>query len=238
MEKSQSHHTPSRSFVGSQARQAVTLKPMKPTTVRDSRFLFGRRSSAIRSVAATGDATDRRARGKEPATTTTKKKTKKTMQTRGRRATVSICTLALAVLAGCANVARASPGDSFCDYFAAQLTCAGISDVTTCEANSLCTHSGSECELTDESTHAASWLTKTDAQSVAVATQLVTCLAITSDESCTGDCAWDAPTCGMSDSFLAATYAKCSGTSGASRVGAGTATFVAGAVATAGLLLA
>ena len=236
MEKSPSHHTPSRSFVGSQARQAVTLKPMKPTTVRDSRFLFGRRSSAIRSVAATGDATGPRARGKEPATTTKTKKT--TMQTRGRRATVSIFTLALAVLAGCASVARASPGDSFCDYFAAQLTCAEISDATTCDANSLCTHNGSDCELTDGDVQATSYMTKTDAQSVAVVTQLATCLAIASQGSCTGDCAWEAPVCGISNSFLLATYATCSGTSGASRVGAGTATFVAGAVATAGLLLA
>jgi len=159
------------------------------------------------------------------------------MQTRGRRATVSICTLALAVLAGCANVARASPGDSFCEYYAAESTCTEISDATTCNANSLCTF-GSECELTDDSTHAMSILSKTDAQSVAVATQLGKCLAITSEGSCTGDCTWDAPTCVMSDSFLKATYAKCSGTSDASRVGAGTATFVAGAVATAGLLLA
>jgi hypothetical protein len=161
------------------------------------------------------------------------------MQTRGRRATVSICTLALAVLAGCANVARASPGDSFCDYFAAQLTCAEISDATTCNANSLCTYSGTDCELTDESTYATSWLTKTDAQSVAVTMQLGTCLAITSEGECVGDCAWNAPLCDMSDGFLNRQYALCgAGTSDASRVGAGTATFVAGAVATAGLLLA
>jgi len=159
------------------------------------------------------------------------------MHTRGRRSTVSVSTLALAVLAGCASVARAAPGDSFCDYFAATKTCSEISDATTCDANSLCTFDG-ECGLTDVDTHALSFLAKTDAQSVAVATQLGTCLAITSEGSCTGDCAWNAPVCDMSDSFLAATYAKCSGTSGASRVGAGTATFVAGAVATAGLLLA
>jgi hypothetical protein len=192
----------------------------------------------MRSVSAPGDATDPRARGKEPATTKKTKTTTTTMQTRGRRATVSIFALALAVLAGCASVARASPGDSFCDYFAAQLTCAGISDATTCDANSLCTHSGSDCELTDDSTHAASYLTKTDAQSVAVVTQLATCLAIASQGSCTGDCEWQAPGCGISSNFFTATYATCSGTSGASRVGAGTATFVAGAVATAGLLLA
>jgi hypothetical protein len=192
----------------------------------------------MRSVSAAGDATDPRARGKEPATTTKKKKkTKKTMQTRGRRATVSICTLALAVLAGCANVARAAPGDSFCDYFAATLTCAEISDATTCNANSLCTF-GSECELTDADTHAMEFGTKTDAQSVAVIMQLGTCLAIQSEGSCTGDCAWNGLLCDMSESFLTAAYAKCPGTSGASRVGAGTATFVAGAVATAGLLLA
>ena len=199
----------------------------------------------MRSVSAPGYATDPRARGKEPATTkkTKTKKKKKTMQTRGRRAMVSIFALALAVLAGCASVARASPGDSFCDYFAAQLTCAGISDATTCDANSLCTHSGSDCELTDDSTHAASYRTKTDAQSVAVVTQSATCLAITSQGSCTGDCEWQASAtpsaiCGISSNFFTATYATCSGTSGASRVGAGTATFVAGAVATAGLLLA
>jgi hypothetical protein len=187
----------------------------------------------MRSVPSAGDAT-------EPTTTKTKKKTKtkKTMQTRGRRSTVSVFTLVLAVLAGCASVARASPGDSFCEYFAATLTCAEISDATTCNANSLCTVSGSDCDLTNAGTHALSYLTKTDAQSVAVATQLTTCLAITSQGSCTGDCTWDAGTCGMSNSFLLATYAKCPGTSGASRVGAGTATFVAGAVATAGLLLA
>ena len=192
----------------------------------------------MRSVSAAGDATDPRARGKEPATTTKKtKKTKKTMQTRGRRSTVSVSTLVLAVLAGCANVARAAPGDSFCDYYSATLTCAGISDETTCNANSLCTF-GSECDLKDQNTHAASWLTKTDAQSVAVATQLGKCMAITSEASCTGDCAWAGFLCDMSNSFLEATYEKCSGKSGASRVGAGTATFVAGAVATAGLLLA
>ena len=160
------------------------------------------------------------------------------MQTRGRRSTLSVSTLVLAVLAGSASVARASsPGDSFCDYFAATLTCTGYSDATTCNANSLCTF-GSECDLKDQSTHAASWLTKTDAQSKAVAAQLGECMAITSEASCTGDCAWSETMCDMSDSFLTATYAKCSGKSGASRVGAGTATFVAGAVATAGLLLA
>ena len=186
----------------------------------------------MRSVPSAGDAT-------EPTTTKTKKtKTKKTMQTRGRRSTVSVFTLVLAVLAGCASVARASPGDSFCEYFAAALTCAEISDATTCNANSLCTVSGSDCELKDADTHTASYFTKTDAQSVAVVTQYDTCDDITSQGSCTGDCAWDAGDCVMSESFFEATYAKCPGTSGASRVGAGTATFVAGAVATAGLLLA
>jgi len=251
MEKSPSHHTPSRSFVGSQARQAVTLKPMKPTTVRDSRFLLGRRSSAIRSVATTGDATDPRARGKEPATTT--KTTKTTMQTRGRRATVSIFALVLAVLAGCASVARASPGDSFCEYWAAHLTCVAIWDATTCDANSLCTHNGSDCELTDESTHQMSVLEKSAPQSVALVMQIQTCTAISSEGECTSYCAWDDGNCLLADSFFTATYAtcyepeteetetsgtKCPETSGASRVGAGTATFVAGAVATAGLLLA
>ena len=174
------------------------------------------------------------------------------MQTRGRRATVSIFALVLAVLAGCASVARASPGDSFCDYWAAHLTCVAIWDATTCDANSLCTHNGSDCELTDESTHQMNILTKSDTQSVAVATQIQTCLPITSAGSCTGYCNWD-DQCVIAESFLTAMYATCykpetetsgtkcpetSETSGASRVGAGTATFVAGAVATAGLLLA
>jgi hypothetical protein len=171
------------------------------------------------------------------------------MQTRGRRATVSIFALVLAVLAGCASVARASPGDSFCDYWAAHLTCVAIWDATTCDANSLCTHNGSDCELTDESTHQTSILAESGLQSVALAMQLQTCTAITSAGECTGYCAWD-DNCLFADSFYTATYAtcykpetetsgtKCPETSGASRVGAGTATFVAGAVTTAGLFLA
>jgi hypothetical protein len=130
------------------------------------------------------------------------------MQTRGRRATVSIFALVLAVLAGCASVARASPGDSFCDYWAAHLTCVAIQDAPTCDANSLCTHNGSDCELTDQGAHQMSVLAKTAPQSVALAMQLQTCTAITSAGECTGYCAWD-DNCLFADSFYTATYATC-----------------------------
>jgi hypothetical protein len=80
----------------------------------------------------------------------------------------------------------------------------------------------------------------TDTISTDYVAQVMTCASISSQGSCTGNCEWDASAsdCGASGAFTTTTYARCGSTSGASRVGAGTATFVAAAVSTAGFLLA
>lgn len=168
-------------------------------------------------------------------------KTMMTM-TRGRRAT-SALTLLLAVLAGFGGSTQAAPGDSFCDYFAASLTCAVIMDATTCNANSLCGVNGSECELTNSLNYMLGVYAATDTISKDYVAQVNSCDSISSQGSCTGDCAWDANAsageqCGVSATFTTTTYARCGSTSDAARVGAGTATIVAAAVSTAGILLA
>ena len=152
----------------------------------------------------------------------------------------SALTLLLAVLAGFGGSTQAAPGDSFCDYFAASVTCTAITDATTCNANSLCSVSGSDCVLTNDSAHMLSVLAATDAISTDYAAQVTSCTGISSQGSCTGNCEWDASSsdCGPSSAFTLTTYARCGSTSDAARVGAGTATFVAAAVSTAGFLLA